>query len=166
MNHFYWDASALVKRYAPEIGTPLVNHLFADVVLDRMMCLVIGTGEVISIFVRKKNSNLITDTAFSQALVDFRSEVIDTVGFKLVSVEDALVAASYPFIEKYSLNATDALVLRSVMDAAALLWPAGDDVILVTSDLRLLHAAQGEGVTTFNPEVGLQVQLDALVSGT
>ena len=34
MNHFYWDASALVKRYAPEIGTPLVNHLFADVVLD------------------------------------------------------------------------------------------------------------------------------------
>ena len=166
MNYFYWDASALVKRYAPEIGTPLVNHLFADVELDRMMCLVIGTGEVISIFVRKKNSNLITDTAFSQALVDFRAEVIDTIGFKLVSVEDALVAASYPFIEKYSLNATDALVLRSVMDAAALLRPAGDDVILVTSDLRLLHAAQGEGVTTFNPEVGLQAQLDALVSGT
>jgi hypothetical protein len=156
----------LVKRYAPEIGTPLVNHLFADVVLDRMVCLVIGTGEVISIFVRKKNSNLITDTAFSQALVDFRAEVIDTVGFKLVSIDDGLVAASYPFIEKYSLNATDALVLRSVMDTAALLRPAGDDVILVTSDLPLLHAAQGEGVTTFNPEVGLRAQLDALVSGT
>lgn len=155
-----------MKRYAPEIGTPLVNHLFADVVLDRMVCLVIGTGEVISIFVRKKNSNLITDTAFSQALVDFRAEVIDTVGFKLVSIDDGLVAASYPFIEKYSLNATDALVLRSVMDTAALLRPAGDDVILVTSDLPLLHAAQGEGVTTFNPEVGLRAQLDALVSGT
>jgi predicted nucleic acid-binding protein len=166
VNYFYWDASALVKRYAPEIGTSLVNHLFADVVLDRRMCLVIGTGEVISVFVRKKNSNLITDTAFSQALVDFRAEVIDTVGFKLVSIEDALVAASYPFIEKYSLNATDAFVLRSVMDAAALLRPDGDDVILVTSDLRLLHAAEGEGVTTFNPEVGLQAQLDALVSGT
>jgi predicted nucleic acid-binding protein len=166
VNYFYWGASALVKRYAPEIGTPVVNHLFAHVVLDRMMCLVIGTGEVISIFVRKKNAKIITDVLFSQTLVDFRAEVIDTVAFKLVSVEDALVVASYPLIERYSLNATDALVLRSVMDAAALLRPAGDDVILVTSDLRLVHAAQGEGVTTFNPEIGLQAQLDALVSGT
>jgi predicted nucleic acid-binding protein len=87
VNYFYWDASALVKRYAPEIGTPLINHLFAHVVLDRMMCLVIGTGEVVSIFVRKENTKLITDAAFAQALVDFRAEVIDTVAFKLVSVE-------------------------------------------------------------------------------
>jgi predicted nucleic acid-binding protein len=166
VNHFYWDASALVKRYAPEIGTPLVNNLFAHVGLDRMMCLVIGTGEVISIFVRKKNANLISEAAFSQALVDFRTEVIDTVAFKLVLVEDALVVASYPLIEKYSLNATDALVLRSVLDATATLQPAGDNVILLTSDLRLLHAAQGEGITTFNPETDLQAQLDALISGT
>ena len=45
-----------MKRYAPEIGTPFINHLFAHVQLDRMMSLIIGTGEVISIFVRKKNS--------------------------------------------------------------------------------------------------------------
>jgi predicted nucleic acid-binding protein len=167
VNHFYWDASALVKRYAPEIGTPLVNHLFSHVQLDRMMCLVIGTGEVISIFVRKKNTKVITDVALSQALVDFRAEVVDAGAFKLVSVEDALVLASYTLIEKYSLNATDALILKSVMGVAALLRPAGDDVILVRSDLRLLHAAEGEGVTTFNPEVGfLQVQLDALVAAT
>jgi predicted nucleic acid-binding protein len=73
VNYFYWDASALVKRYAPEIGTSVVNHLFAHVVLDGMMCLVIGTGEVISIFVRKKNVKIITDVLFSQALVDFRA---------------------------------------------------------------------------------------------
>jgi predicted nucleic acid-binding protein len=166
VNHFYWDASALVKRYAPEIGTPLVNHLFSHVQLDRMMCLVNCTGELISIFVRKRNTKLITDAALSQALVDFRAEVVDAGAFKLVSVEDALVLAPYTLIEKYSLNATDALVLKPVMDVAALLRPAGDDVILVTSDLRLLHAAEGEGVTTFNPEVGLQAQLDALVAAT
>jgi hypothetical protein len=53
VHDFYWDASALAKRYAPELGTSLVNHLFASVALDRMMCLVIGTGEVISILVRR-----------------------------------------------------------------------------------------------------------------
>ena len=82
MNYFYWDASALVKRYAPEVGTLLVNHLFTHASLTRMMCLIIGTSEVISIFVRKRNANLITDAAFSQALVDFRAEVIEAVAFK------------------------------------------------------------------------------------
>ena len=121
---------------------------------------------MIAIFVRKKNVNLVTDAVFSRALVDFRAEVVDAVAFKLVSVEDALVFASYRLIEKYSLNATDALVLQPVMDTAALLRPAGDDVILLTSDSRLLHATQAEGVTTFNPESGLQAKLDALISGT
>jgi hypothetical protein len=36
---FYWDASVLVKRYAPEVGTPLLNAFFSHVSLDRMMCL-------------------------------------------------------------------------------------------------------------------------------
>jgi hypothetical protein len=51
------------------------------------------------------------------------------------------------------------------MDATALLRPAGDDVILLTAGLRLLHAAQGEGVTTLNPEATIQAQVDALISG-
>ena len=53
--YFYWDASALVKRYAPEIGTNFVNHFFSTVPFNRMMCLSLSTGEVISVFVRKRN---------------------------------------------------------------------------------------------------------------
>ena len=76
MNHFYWDASALVKRYAPEIGTPLVNYLFSNAAPDRMMCLTLSIGEVISVFVRKKNSSLITEAAFAQAMTDFGSVLL------------------------------------------------------------------------------------------
>lgn len=164
MNYFYWDASALAKRYAQETGTPLVNHLFSHVAPDRMMCLVVGTGEVISIFVRKKNAGHITPAAFSQALVDFRAEVIDHDAFKLASVEDTLVFASHPLIEKHSLNATDALVLRSALDAAAMLRSGGNDLVLVSSDRRLLQAARAEGLNTFNPEQDSQAQLDAFIS--
>lgn len=163
MNHFYWDASALVKRYAPEIGTPLVNYLFSNAAPDRMMCLTLSIGEVISVFVRKKNANLITEAAFAQAMTDFRAEVVDSAGFKLAVVEDTLVFASHPLIEQHSINATDVLVLRSALDAATLLQQVGNNVVLVTSDLRLLHAAQTEGVKTFNPETDSQTQLDALI---
>jgi hypothetical protein len=138
---FYWDARALVKRYTPETGTPLVNDLFTHVASDRMMCLIVGISEVIAILVCKKNASLITDGAFIQALADFRAEVIDSIAFKLMSVENELVLASHPLIERHFLNATDALVLRSALDAAAMMRPAGNDIVLVSSDLRLLCAA-------------------------
>lgn len=45
---FYLDASALAKRYVVETGTPVVNCLFRQVTRDDMMCLALGTVEVIS----------------------------------------------------------------------------------------------------------------------
>ena len=163
MDSFYWDASTLAKRYAPEIGTPLVNHLFTHVTPDRMICLIVGVSEVISIFVRKKNACFITPEAFSQALVDFRTEVIEADAFKLISIEDTLVFASHPLIEKHALNATDALILRSALNVATVLRPAGNDIVLVTSDHRLLRAAQVEGLQIFNPEIDVQTELDILI---
>ena len=163
MNAFYWDASALAKRYAPELGTDLVNHLFAYVALDKMMCLVISTGEVISVLVRRKNDNRINADDFAQALENFRAEVIDAAAFNLVSIEDALVLASHPLIARHSLNATDALVLRSILDTASIVRPAGNEIVLVASDRRLLRAARAEGLQTFNPEVDTQAYLDALI---
>jgi predicted nucleic acid-binding protein len=129
-----------------------------------MMCLVVGTGEVISVFVRKKNAGIITDADCSQALVNFRAEVIDHVDFKLAPVGDTLVFASYPLIEKHSLNATDACVVRSALDIAGMLRPEGHDIALITSDNRQLRAAQAEGLKTFDPENGRQEEIDALLS--
>lgn len=163
MHYFYWDASALAKRYAPEIGTPLVNSLFSRVPLDRMMCLSVGTGEVISVLVRKKNAGLITEAVFLQAMIDFRTEVIGAVDFQLVGVDDALVFASHPFIEKYSLNATDALVLRSALDVAALKRQEGHEVVLLASDRRLLNAARMEGMQILDPETATQAHLDSFI---
>jgi hypothetical protein len=110
-----------------------------------MMCLSLATSEIISIFVRKKNANLITDTTFSQAMTDFRAEVIDPPDFKLVSVADSLIFASHSLIAKHSINATDALVLRSALDAAIILRQTGDNLILIASDLRLLRATVLKG---------------------
>ena len=166
MNLFYWDASALAKRYALENGTLLVNHLFSNTSPNRMMCLSIGTGEIISVFVRKKNAGTIDATTFSQAMTDFRAEVIDSADFKLVAASQAQIFASHLFIERYSLNATDAIVLRSALDIANIYRQTGDDVVLLASDRRLVVAAQGEGLKTFNPEADLQTQLDALISET
>jgi len=164
MKFFYIDASALCKRYVPENGTTVMNHLFARVRQEQMMCLMIGVGEVISIFVRKKNSQRITSKAFAQAMADFRLEVIDASDFELISPDDAQMMASWYFIEKHSLNSNDAILLCSALDIASELHPEYDDLVLVAADERLMRAAETERLKTYNPEKNSQAETDALLS--
>lgn len=165
MVQVYWDASALVKRYASERGTPFANAVFASVAPARMMCLSIGTGEVISAFVRKRNAGLIDQQVFVQALVELRAEVIDSVEFRVVATTDNLIFASHPLIERYSLNATDAAILRSALDAANAARVSEHGLILLTADDRLLRAARQEGITAFNPEADAIARLTAALAG-
>ena len=161
---FYLDASALAKRYVVEQGTFVVNHLFMRVARDDMMCLTLGTIEVISVFVRKKNASTVPDAAFRQAMTDFRSEVIDAANFTKIPATDSLVNAAAPLVAKHALNATDAVILRSVLDLVATLHTTGDALVLVTSDQRLLRAAQEEGVLTFDPTTQTEDDLDAILT--
>jgi predicted nucleic acid-binding protein len=163
VNLFYCDASALGKRYAPEVGTPLVNHLFAMVPHNRLVMLTQGLGETLSILVRRKNAGLLAAAAYQQASQAMRDELIAAGQVQLLPAEDALVFTSLPLIEQHSINSTDALVLRSALDLAETLRPAGNELVLVASDARLLRAAGAEGLTVFNPETDSLERLDALL---
>ena len=99
-----------------------------------MMCLTLGILEVISIFVRKKNASVVLHTTFNQAMTDFRSEVIDAANFTKIPATDSLINTAASLVEKHSLNATDAVILRSVLDLVVVLRATGEDLVLVTSD--------------------------------
>lgn len=165
MNYFYFDASALGKRYAAEAGTPLVNHLFETVEKSRLTALSIGVGELLSIIVRRHNSGTLDEQTFQQASTELRREVIQAADFTLQSIPETLVLASLPLIEKHSLNATDALVLASALGMASALRRADSDIVLVASDMRLLRAAGNEGLATLNPETDNRSEFDALIAG-
>ena len=162
MRLFFLDASGLAKRYNPELGTPLINHLFTIVPLDRLYLFNVGITEVVSVLVRRKNAGQLSAVDYSQALVDFGAEIVSSRIVHKVAAGNAVVAAALSLIEVHSINGTDAIVLRLALDSAARLRPA-DDVVLVASDQRLLRAAQAERLLTFNPETQSQVDLDALL---
>lgn len=164
MRSFCLDASALAKRYAAEAGTPLMNHLFAQVPPSRMYLFNMGIAEVVSLLVRKKNAGALTAATCSQALIEVERELILSANLNRFAAEDALVTAALALIQKHSINSTDAIVLRSALDLAVPLRAAGDDLVLVASDQRLLRAAQAEGLVTFNPETQTQADLDALLA--
>lgn len=162
-HHFYLDASALAKRYAPEPGTPVIKHLFARLTPTRMIVLHIGVAEVVSILVRKRNGGKLSFATFAQSFLKLQREIINQPLLRQPDADAALVMAAMSVITKHSINATDAMLLRSALDVAANLRARGDDLVLVAADHRLLRAAQIEGLLTLNPETQTTADLDALL---
>ena len=163
MYYPFRDASALAKRYVPELGSSVVDHLFLRVPLDRMIVLAVGLAEVVSILVRKHNAGVIGTPRFQNALRAFRAEMKTTSPVKIMPIDGPLAVRAYDFVEKYSVNSTDAILLRSALDLAAPLRAAGDDLLLVASDQRLLKAARAEGLAAFDPETQSAADLDAVL---
>ena len=95
MYYFYFDASALVKRYTEEIGSDKVDFLFATVPLNRLVCLNFGDAEVFWICVRKRNDRRITPHEFTQAIGHLNREVIaDGSDLTTLPIHKLLVWAS------------------------------------------------------------------------
>ena len=163
MLYGYLDASALAKRYVIEPGTTVVNHLFHRMTQDRMIIQAVRLAEVASILVRKRNAGRLTAAQFIHILSDCRDEIGIASPVRIIGVTDDLADRSIDFIDRYSVNSTDAIILRSALDIAAPLQAAGDDLLLVSCNQRLLKAAKAEGIITFDPEAQSTADLDALL---
>ena len=160
MIFYFLDASALAKRYISESGTPLVNHLIRTVPEDRLILLIIGFGEILSILVRKKNSKQITESFYYRSVVEFEKEFLNNPKILIQSVTDDLVRNSLSLIESYSINATDAVILECALGIDCELRAKDDDLVLVTTDIRLSNAAKSSGLKVWNPETDSQVDLE------
>lgn len=160
----YLDASALAKRYVPEVGAPLVDHLFAHSPPLELCCLLLNALEVVSMFVRKHNSHRISTAVYAVALSEYQRETLNGASFRKLTATDACLNAAVPLILRHSINATDAVLLHSALDLATEVRGEGGNVLLVSADRRLIRAARAEGLLTFDPETQTQTDLDALLA--
>jgi predicted nucleic acid-binding protein len=150
--HFLlWDASALGKRYAVEIGDLTVNALFASVSKSQMITTILSYSETCGVLVRKRNKGVLGASMFSISRSALRAEVIDDPDFGILPVEFDEILASIDLIDRHSLNSSDAAILMSFLDFAHA-QHAATICVLVAADKRLLRAAHAEGLRTFDPE--------------
>jgi uncharacterized protein len=163
MNFFWLDASALVKRYLVEIGTPLMNHFFAQAPPQRMICLLEGVGEVISVLIRRRNGGAISAAACQQSLVALRTEILNQPDIEKVERLSPQVVNSWLLIDQHSLNSTDALILQCALDYASNLRVAGFNLVFVSADVRLIRAAKAEGLQTIHPEIDDLIDVDNFI---
>jgi hypothetical protein len=124
----------------------------------------LGAAETAAILARKRNRGDLTTATFAQAMTELRAEVLDAPAFAKLPADNALIGRSLALLDRYAVNANDAIVLQLALEIALPLRAAGDEVVLVASDQRLLRAAQAEGVTTFDPETQTRPDLNALLA--
>ncbi|MCW5934286.1 MAG: type II toxin-antitoxin system VapC family toxin [Fimbriimonadia bacterium] len=164
MLYLYFDASALVKKYVAEQGSFIIHSLFKQVPMKQMMGLNIGVGECLSVLVRRRNAAMISLNTYSHAILKLKIEILNSTDFRLLPIDDQAIKDSFSFIEKYSLNATDAIVLSCALEQEHLLSLDEHPFVFLASDTRLLKSAQTEGLTTFNPETASELDIVALLN--
>lgn len=153
----FWDASALVKAYSDEDGTPNVKGALGirnvwGFVTDFVAL------EVITALGKKLRSREITKGKYRTALNTFRQDLRD--GFDRLRVEERTLEQSHRLAEKYQrfgTSALDILHLASATQAAAFCHPR--PLVLLCADKPLIEAARSEGLDVYNPETHPQSAL-------
>jgi len=147
-----WDASALAKRYSPELGSDTVDALFQAVPSIQMVTTFQGYAETLSVLVRKRNRWQIAAATFAAAKSLLRLEILENPDLNLIAVDVATVLDGIELIERHNLNESDAATLAAFLRHSKTPSIAGQPMVLIGSDHRLLRAAQAEGLMVLNPE--------------
>jgi len=147
LSGYFFDSSALVKRYHNEPGTQkvdeIIEHPEADLVISSL-----AISEVTSALHRKRQERKISDELLTDLLVAFYNEVLSK--FTVISLDDSLIPPSIDLILRQNLRTLDSLQLAAVLSIFELL-PEGE-CTFVCADQKLSEVAEVEGVAILNPE--------------
>lgn len=143
MGLYFFDTSALVKRYYEEPGTEIVDDLIESdnsTVISSLSII-----ETVSAFRRKYNRNEITEAQMESLLSAFFSEALDD--FVIVPVEESMLRFSFDLVVEDDLRTLDSLQLA----AALSLDTDEESPVFVCADSELTTVAQNRGLDTTNP---------------
>lgn len=144
---YFFDSSALVKRYAQETGTAWAQMIAARnyVFLAR-----ITQVEVIAAIERRKRTGTLAASDAAAAIANFRAHL--ATEYAMVDISKPLLNQAADLTEIHGLRAYDAVQLAAALqvetERLALNMPR---LILVSADLALNAAAAAEGLAIEDP---------------
>jgi len=134
----YIDASALVKRYVAEEGSPAVKRLLLEATHAGTSLL--SRAEVSAAIARAVSARGLVEKEAASAVRSFRTDWPDLIRIR---VDETIVARADLLAWAHRLRGYDAIHL-----ACALTWKesVGEDLVVATYDRDLWQAARAEGL--------------------
>ena len=143
MTFYFFDTSALVKRYHLETGSERVDVIFDD--QDNLLIISeLTLVELTSALRRKQNRGEITLQAMNDALAHFANEVLSDLivaGFRSGFIQQAK-----DLVLQHGLRTLDALQLTSASEFRTL------SPVFVCADAELRRVASDVGLVVLDPE--------------
>ena len=150
MAAYFFDSSALVKRYVVESGTQWVRGLCDPAAGHALYIARITGAEVVAALARRARMGSLAQSAAQSAMAAFRS---DFGGAYLVSeFTPALAERAMDLAQAYGLRGYDAVQLAVSLDVNAARRGYGlPPLTLVSADTDLNQSATAEGLAVENP---------------
>lgn len=150
---FYFDSSALIKRYLRERGTAAVNARFLSG--ERLFTSALTYAEVHAVLGRKRQMKELTSESYERARDEFTTDWLYVL--TILEVDTNVMANLLGLVNRYRLRGADAVHLSSVhwLRDMCMLPPdfANRDskLELVASDKQLVRYARDYGFDVFDP---------------
>ncbi|MEK6287057.1 MAG: type II toxin-antitoxin system VapC family toxin [Acidobacteriota bacterium] len=150
MAAYFFDSSAIVKRYLIEAGSGWVTSI-ADLAAGNEIYLArVTLVEVISAITRKTRSSGLSAGGAGKAISDFRDDFANE--YSVIELTPSLIEWAAELAETHALRAYDAVQLSAALQIDAEMKAAGaSPITLASADGPLNTAAIAEGLAVDDP---------------
>jgi predicted nucleic acid-binding protein len=149
---YFFDSSALVKRYVHESGSVWVRDITASASGHLIHLSLLTTAEIASALARRQREGSVSvlecDRLFGTFLVDCARSYL------LLRVEEDVIQRAVSLVRHYPLRTADAIQLATAVQLNQALQEAQlGPATVVSADDRILDAALYEGLPIENPNL-------------
>ena len=150
MAAFFFDSSALVKRYAREVGTPWILSLVRGSAANHIYIARITCVELVSALARRERAGRLGGSAVAKAIARFDRELANR--YIIVEVTARVVAGAMRLARSHALRGYDAVQLASAIEVHQARVAAGaSSLTIISADDPLNAPAVAEGLLLDNP---------------
>ncbi len=146
MTAYFFDTSALAKRYLVEAGSGWIKSFFIPTVSHVIIISELTPIEMFSLVARRQREAYISPQDAAALRIDFL--VHFEKQYLAVTLESLIFLQARSLVTTHKLRTLDAIQLASAIHAATLL---GENLTFLSGDNDLLTAASNEGFVVFNP---------------
>ena len=146
MKIYYWDTSALIKRYHRERGSERVDKLFEEIARGESKGVIshLCVLESLSAIVRRKNE---IRGDYKKVIKTMLTDYVDNL--TIIPIDTDIMAISMRVAVNHGLRSLDAIHLATLLHISGHL---NEEIFLISSDRELIKAAKDEGFEILNPE--------------
>jgi predicted nucleic acid-binding protein len=150
VSHFYFDSSALVKRYLHESGSNWVRSIITPIARHVILTARITEIEIMSAVSRQERTGAIRPRT-AEAIRHLLARHVQRE-YIVIELGRPLAQQAIALLTRHPLRAYDAVQLASALESNTRLIQTGlAQLTFVSADKRLLVAAIAEGLATVDP---------------